>query len=82
VSALVTAIAGTSEPVAAKTEFFLVIEMWDGKNAPMKLADELMPDLTSCWSRAQEAVDRATKVEGEFELLAYCSVRKTMDDPV
>lgn len=48
--------------------------------APVTLVDKVEPDLATCWSAAQHAIERAKEIEGHFEFQATCSIVKS-DDP-
>jgi hypothetical protein len=47
---------------------------------PVTLVDKVQPDLATCWTAAQHAVEKAQGIEGHFEFQATCSIVKT-DDP-
>jgi hypothetical protein len=60
---------------------YLVIMLFLPDHEPIKLEDSIEPDLPTCWARAAEAVDKASRVGGEFEFSAQCSVRREEGDP-
>ena len=47
---------------------------------PVTLVDKVQPDLATCWTAAQHAVEKAQEIDGHFEFQATCSIVKT-DDP-
>jgi hypothetical protein len=60
---------------------YLVIMLVLPDREPFKLEDSIQPDLSICWSRAAEAVEKASRIGGEFEFIAQCSVRRDEGSP-
>jgi hypothetical protein len=62
-----------------KIWLIVMIQMYGEQ--PVTLVDKVQPDLATCWTAAQHAVEKAQAIEGQFEFQATCSIVKLDDDP-
>lgn len=60
---------------------WLVIQLFVAGEQPVTIEDSMQPDLATCWAKATAAVEKATRVAGEFEFAATCSVVKVPGEP-
>ncbi len=60
-------------------EVWLIVVIAMYGEQPVTLVDRVRPDLATCWTGAQHAVEKAKDIEGHFEFQATCSIVKRED---
>lgn len=56
---------------------WLIVMIVMAGEEPVTLFDRVQPDLATCWTAAQHAVEKAKEIEGQFEFQATCSIVKS-----